>query len=125
MPWQLRTAALCWAVLGVVLLGVGLERRPGVGVPREIGMLGDDVVAATAQPGGSVLWVLLGASVLLVAGLLALGQGWARMMLVVLGAASVLVLAFAGRWEALPAMVLVTVGAFLPLAPRAHRYLVA
>jgi hypothetical protein len=129
LPWQVGLAALSWAGLGAIVLahGLGLGRSPADGSQRELitGSLGPDIIAGTVHRGGGSLSVLLGVAALILAALLALGQGWTRTALVTLGGGTVLVLALAGRWETLPAMLLLVVGAVLPLAPRAHRYLAA
>jgi hypothetical protein len=129
LPWQAGLAALSWVGLGAIMLahGLGLGRSPGDDTQRELitGSLGPDTVVSTVHRGGGSLSVLLGVAVLILAALLALGQGWTRTVLTSLGGGTVLILALAGRWETLPAMLLLIVGAVLPLAPHAHRYLAA
>jgi hypothetical protein len=120
-------AAVLWLVLGVVLIGAGTGLTSSSADPEQVdkivGSLGADTVASTAQHGPGTLWVGLGVAILVLGGLLAIGQGWSRYVLMGLGVGAVVALALAGAWEVLVAMAVLVVASLLLLAPRAHRYL--
>jgi hypothetical protein len=126
-PWQVGLAAVLWLVLGAVLIGTGTGLTSGSADPDQVdkivGSLGADTVAGTAQHGSGVLWVVLGIAILVLGGLLAIGQGWTRYVLMGLGLGAVVALALAGVWEVLVAMIVLVSASLLLLAPRAHRYL--
>jgi hypothetical protein len=127
-PWQLGLAVAAWVVLGALLIvsALGSSSTSGgadqASVDKIQGTLGDSAVATntTAHP---TLLLLLGLVVLLMALLLLIGQGWARMVLAVLGVIAVILFAVGGRWEAFVAFAVLVVGTVPLLAPSAHRYL--
>jgi 1,4-dihydroxy-2-naphthoate octaprenyltransferase len=127
-PWQLGLAVVAWVVLGALLIvsALGSSSTSGgadqASVDKIQGTLGDSAVATntTAHP---TLMLLLGLVVLLMALLLLIGQGWARLALGVLGVLAVILFAVGGRWEAIIAFAALIVGTVPLLAPSAHRYL--
>ena len=127
-PWQLGVAAALWLVLGAVLLGAGTGGGTGSAAdPQQVdaitGGLGADTVAATAQHVPGTWWVVLGGAVLVLAGMLAIGQGWARYGLMVLGVLATATFVAAAAWEVFVALAVVVIASTLLLAPRAHRFL--
>ncbi|MDT7599621.1 MAG: hypothetical protein QOK26_1698 [Pseudonocardiales bacterium] len=127
-PWQLGLAVVAWVILGALLIvsALGSSSTSGgadqASVDKIQGTLGDSAVATntTAHP---TLMLLLGLVVLLMALLLLIGQGWARLALGVLGVLAVILFAVGGRWEAIIAFAALIVGTVPLLAPSAHRYL--
>ncbi|WP_297656712.1 hypothetical protein [Pseudonocardia sp.] len=126
-PWQIGLAAVVWMALGALLISSGIGFTGSDADTEQVdkisGSLGADTVVSTAQHGGGVLWILLGIAVLLVAALLAIGQGWSRYVLFALGFTAVIALGVAARWEVVLAMGFFVAGSLPLLAPRAHRYL--
>ena len=126
-PWQVGVAAGLWALLGIVLLGVGTGASSTSADPEQVdritGSLGTDTVASTVQEGPGVVWVCIGIAVFVLAALLALGLGWSRYVLMGIGVVVVVALALSAAWETLVAMAVLLVASVLLLAPRAHRYL--
>jgi 1,4-dihydroxy-2-naphthoate octaprenyltransferase len=127
-PWQLGLAVVAWVVLGALLIvsALGSSSTSGgadqASVDKIQGTLGDSAVATntTSHP---TLMLLLGLVVLLMALLLLIGQGWARLVLGVLGVLAVILFAVGGHWEAIIAFAVLIVGTVPLLAPSAHRYL--
>lgn len=128
-PWQLALAGVAWLLLGAVLAFAGVGGGGGSAASDQAsleqigGVAGEGVVAGAGGTPTNILLLLLGIVVLIVAGMLLLGQGWARYVLYGLGLVAVIGLAAAGRWETFLAMGLLVLGSVPLLAPRAHRYL--
>lgn len=129
-PWQLVVAGVAWLILGVMLVFAGtvggnggLPASDGESLDQLDGLLGDSVVGGSSGSPWSFALLLLGIFALILAGMLFLGQGWARHLLAALGGIAVVVLALSARWEAFPAMALLVMGTVPLLAPSAHRYL--
>ncbi|HEV7787666.1 MAG TPA: hypothetical protein VGP05_01530 [Pseudonocardia sp.] len=127
-PWQLGLAVVAWVILGALLIvsALGSSSTSGgadqASVDKIQGTLGDSAVA-TNTAAHPTLMLLLGLVVLLMALLLLIGQGWARLVLGVLGVLAVILFAVGGRWEAIIAFAVLVVGSVPLLAPSAHRYL--
>lgn len=131
-PWQLIVGGLAWVSLGVTSLVVALS---GTGGSTEadsgsVGQIQSNLgrsAAAVGDKGGAnaAVLVLIGLAVLLLAGLLMLGQGWARLALSAIGAIAVVYFALTvGVLETLVAMVVLVVGSLLLLLPSSvNRYL--
>lgn len=128
-PWQLVVAGVAWLILGVTLVFAGTAggsggsaASDGQSLDQLDGLLGDSVLGSSGSPLSFGL-LLLGIFAVILAGMLLLGQGWARQLLTGLGVIAVIVLALAARWESFAAMLLLVLGTVPLLAPSVHRYL--
>jgi hypothetical protein len=129
-PWQVGLATLAWVVLGVtaIVTAMGGRSRTPDADAGSVGQLQDslgDSAAATHETGPSpAILVAIGLAVLLFAGLLALGQGWARWALTAVGVGTVIFFAAAVGWvPAMIAMGALIVGSLPLLSRSATRYL--
>lgn len=126
-PRPLLVGVGCWVLLGLTLL----MSRVGAPSPTDANATSDalntDVVRA---PTPDTYWFVpflpwLGVVVLVMAVVLFLGYGWARLALAVLGMLAVVGLAQAALWLVIPAGVLFLVGSVCGLVISSHRYLTA
>lgn len=124
-PKALLIACVSWVLLGIVLLFSRVGMPSSSDAQETDAATGDVAVRAPdadQTPFLGYLWVL-GIVVVIVAVLLFLGQGWARLVLALLGLLAVVGLATSASWLVFPGVVLFVVGAVGSVMVSAHRYL--
>lgn len=129
-PWQLMVAVASWVVLAITLLvsRIGAPESTDANNPASSSLrdtLGPETVVATNAQDHWFLPLLpwLGVVVLVVAGALLLGQGWARLVLAAFGVLAVVALAMGAQWHVFLAAIALVMGSVFGLLLPSHRYL--
>ncbi len=110
-----------WYVAAWTLVFVALDADRVV--DSRGGFLGGDIVASGVGQRAAVVPMLLGLVIVVLAGSVLLGMGWALVPLVLAGTMEVLGLALVGSWLTVPAMVAVVMGSIPAVLPVVHDYL--
>lgn len=122
-PLGVVVACAAWYVLGALLVTTGLGAWDPLSSGEGAGYLGGEVVSGAVGAAPTALPLLAGVAVLLLAGLLWLGLGFAAYGLGALGALAVVGTATTGSWAALVAAACLLGGTAPLVGPASYDFL--